>query len=42
MRLLKWVLAYAVLSAAWSLEDNEGPELALAVAELAASELGDH
>jgi streptomycin 6-kinase len=42
MRLLKWVLAYAGLSAAWSLEDDESPDLALAVAELAASELGDH
>ena len=37
-RLLKWVLAYAGLSAAWTLEDGEWPELALAVAELAASE----
>jgi streptomycin 6-kinase len=41
IRLLKWVLAYAGLSAAWSLEDGELPELALAVAELAASELGE-
>ncbi len=38
-RLLKWVLAYAGLSAAWTLGDGEQPELALAVAELAASEL---
>jgi streptomycin 6-kinase len=42
MRLLKWVLAFAGLSAAWSREDDEWPELALAVAELAASELGGH
>ncbi|HEV3049794.1 MAG TPA: aminoglycoside phosphotransferase family protein [Longimicrobium sp.] len=38
-RLLRWVLAYAGLSAAWSLEDGDTPELALAVAELAAAEL---
>lgn len=38
-RLLRWVLAYAGLSAAWSLEDGDAPELALAVAELAAAEL---
>jgi streptomycin 6-kinase len=39
MRLLKWVLAYAGLSAAWMLEDGHRPDLELTVAELAASEL---
>ncbi len=38
-RLLKWVLAYAGLSAAWTLGEGERPELALSVAELAATEL---
>jgi streptomycin 6-kinase len=38
-RLLRWVLAYAGLSAAWSLEDGDPPGVALAVAELAAAEL---
>lgn len=38
-RLLTWVLAYAGLSAAWSLEDGDNPSLALAVAESAAAEL---
>lgn len=38
-RLLRWVLAYAGLSAAWSLEDGDTPELALAIAEVAAAEL---
>lgn len=38
-RLLRWILAYAGLSAAWSLEDGDAPELALAVAEIAAAEL---
>jgi streptomycin 6-kinase len=38
-RLLRWVLAYAGLSAAWTLEDGEHPELALGVAEIAAREL---
>jgi streptomycin 6-kinase len=38
-RLLKWVLAYAGLSAAWSIEDGDEPTLALEVAELAAAEL---
>ena len=38
-RLLQWVLAYAGLSAAWTLNDGEPPEIALAVAELAAEEL---
>lgn len=39
-RLLRWILAFAGLSAAWSLEDGDDPVLALAVAELAAAELG--
>jgi streptomycin 6-kinase len=40
-RLLKWIMAYAGLSAAWFLEDGEGEQAAtpLAVAELAAAEL---
>lgn len=38
-RLLKWILSYAGLSAAWSLEDGDSPALALAVAEIAAFEL---
>ena len=36
-RLLKWVLAYAGLSAAWTLGDGKKPELALAVAQLASA-----
>lgn len=39
VRLLKWILAYAGLSAAWTLNDGGKPELALAVAEITASEL---
>ncbi len=38
-RLLKWILAYAGLSASWMLEDGESPELPMAVAEIAAAEL---
>jgi len=38
-RLLKWILAYAGLSAAWSINDGDDPMLALAVAQLAAREL---
>ena len=38
-RLLRWVLAYAGLSAAWTLEEGDHPEIALAVAEIAAAEL---
>ena len=34
-RLLRWVLASAGLSAAWSLEDGMSPDVALTVAELA-------
>jgi streptomycin 6-kinase len=39
-RLLRWVLAWAGLSAVWSAADGEPPDTALAVAELAAAELG--
>jgi streptomycin 6-kinase len=39
-RLLRWILAYAGLSAAWILGDGEEPELDLAVAGTAAAELG--
>ena len=38
-RLLRWVLAYAGLSAAWTLGDGEDATLALTVAELAVAEL---
>ena len=38
-RLLRWVLAWAGLSAAWSLEDGMSPVVALCVAGLAAAEL---
>ncbi|HEX5872578.1 MAG TPA: aminoglycoside phosphotransferase family protein, partial [Longimicrobium sp.] len=38
-RLLRWILAWAGLSAAWSLEDGDDPALALAVADIAAAEL---
>ena len=39
VRFLKWVLAFAGLSAAWILGDGDGPDLDLAVAALAAAEL---
>lgn len=39
-RLLQWVIAYAGLTAAWSLEDGDRPEPALTIAEQAAAELG--
>jgi streptomycin 6-kinase len=39
LRLLKWVLAHAGLSAAWHLQDGASPEARLAVAEIAAAEL---
>ncbi len=38
-RLLRWVLTYAGLSAAWTLGDGNDASLALTVAELAAGEL---
>jgi streptomycin 6-kinase len=40
-RLLRWILAYAGLSAAWSLEDGDDPSLAISVAETAASEIAN-
>ena len=36
-RLLKWVLAYAGLSAAWCIQDGEDPALPLAIVEIASS-----
>jgi streptomycin 6-kinase len=39
-RLLQWVLAYSGLSSAWHIGDGSDPTLALAVAELARTELG--
>ncbi len=39
VRLLKWIVSYAGLSAAWTVGDGEKAELALTVAELAAAEL---
>ena len=43
-RLLQWIMVHAGLSAAWFLEDGEWQQAkaALAVAELAASELRQH
>jgi len=38
-RLLQWILAYAGLSAAWSLNSGNNPDLALAVAQEADAEL---
>jgi streptomycin 6-kinase len=38
-RLLKWILAWSGLSAAWSMDDGTSPDTALAVAELAYTEL---
>ena len=38
-RLIKWILAYGGLSAAWSLNDGDSPDLALAVANLSKAEL---
>lgn len=40
IRLLKWILAYAGLSAAWHLEDGSDPTLAIEVAKMAVSALG--
>lgn len=40
-RLLRWVLAYAGLSASWILDDGDPADLDLAVAELALRELED-
>lgn len=38
-RLMRWILAYAGLSAAWSVSDGEDPALAITVAEIAAAEI---
>jgi streptomycin 6-kinase len=38
-RMLAWILAYAGLGAAWSLESGQDPTPGLAIAELAAAEL---
>lgn len=38
-RLLRWVLAFSGLSAAWCLEDGDSPAGALAFAQLVLSEL---
>ena len=40
VRLLQWTLAFTGLSAAWILGDGDEPALDLAIAELAARELG--
>jgi streptomycin 6-kinase len=40
-RLLKWILAFAGLSAAWSLEDGDSPDPMLEVAEMAAGVLAE-
>lgn len=40
-RLLGWILAYAGLSAAWTLGEGEEPVLALAMAEIASAELAN-
>ncbi len=39
LRLMKWILAYAGLSAAWSLNDGDSPDLALAIVSIARAEL---
>ena len=39
-RLLEWIVAWGGLSAAFSIEDGQSPDGALAVADLAAAELG--
>jgi streptomycin 6-kinase len=38
-RLLRWILAWAGLSAAWHLADGTSPKTALAVGEIAAAQL---
>jgi streptomycin 6-kinase len=40
-RLLKWILAWSGLSAAWHFEDGSSPEIALQIAGMAAAALGD-
>jgi streptomycin 6-kinase len=39
-RLLTWIVAYAGLSACWTLDDGDDPWRALAIGEIAAAELG--
>ena len=39
-RLLQWTVAYAGLSASWTLDDGDDPWRALAIGEIAAAELG--
>ncbi len=39
-RMLSWVLVYAGLGASWSLQGGQDPSASLAIAELAAAELG--
>jgi streptomycin 6-kinase len=39
-RLLQWIVAYAGLSACWTLGDGDDPWRALAIGEIAAAELG--
>ncbi len=39
LRLLKWILAYSALSAAWSLTDGDSPDLALEIANISKVEL---
>lgn len=38
-RLMRWIFAYAGLSAAWSIQDGESPDLALTIAAIAKAEL---
>jgi streptomycin 6-kinase len=38
-RFIKWIFVYAGLSATWSLQDGDSPDLALAVANLAKAEI---
>jgi len=40
VRLMRWILAYAALSASWLLQDGAKPNSRLAVAEIAAAEPG--
>jgi streptomycin 6-kinase len=40
VRTLQWLLAYAGLSASWTLSDGDNPAGALQIAEIAAAELG--
>jgi streptomycin 6-kinase len=40
VRLLRWVFAYAALSAAWTIGERGNPTLALVIAHMAAAEVG--